>query len=78
MATLCVDLVDIKTEDENHQRENTKQGILHVQNNVPKAFKSENDIEHFDVKGDVVKTKLKCEIGNDSDSETVVCKRIRT
>ena len=37
-------------------------------------MKSENENENFDIQGDVVKTELKVEIGN--DSETVVCKRI--
>ena len=35
-------------------------------------------MEHFDVEGDVIKTELEVEIGNDSGSETVVCKRIST
>ena len=41
MATQEIDLVDTKPEDENHQREDTKPGILYdstiVKNNVPKA-----------------------------------------
>ena len=80
MKTLCVDLVDTKTEDQNYEREDTKQGILYdctiVQNNVPKALKSESKNEHYDVEGDVIKSEMKIERGNDSESETVVCKRI--
>ena len=77
METSCKDLVDAKTEDENHQIEDTKRGIMYdgtIVQNVPKAMKYEN--EHFDVKGDVVKCELKIETGNDSGTETVVCKRI--
>ena len=61
MAKLCIDLVDKKTEDENNQREDTKREILYVQNNVPKALKSDNENEHIDVEGDVIKTELKVE-----------------
>ena len=75
-----MDLVDTKTEAENRQREDTKQGILYdstiVQSNVPKAMKSENKNEHFDVEGDVVKSELKIERGNDSELETVEYERI--
>ena len=77
METLCIDLVDTKTEDENHQSEDTKRGIMYdgtIAHNLPKAMKSENENEHFDVEGDVIKTELKIERGN--DSETIVCKRI--
>ena len=80
MAKQEIDLVDSKTEGENHQREDTKPGILYdstiLQNNVPKAMKSENDNKNLDVEGNVIKTELRCEIGNDSDSETVACKRM--
>ena len=81
METLCIDLVDTKTDDENHQGEESKRGILCdgtvVQNYVPKLMKSENDKnEYFDVEVDVVKSELKIERGNESESETVVCKRI--
>ena len=69
----------MKTEDENHQGKDKKPGIFYdstiVHSNVPEAMKSENDNnEHFDVEGDVIKTELKVEIGN--DSETVVWKKI--
>ena len=80
MDTLCIDLIDTKTEDENEQREDTKRGILYdgtiLQNNVPKTMKSENENGHFDVEGDVIKTGLKVEIGNELETETVVSKRI--
>ena len=78
MESFCIDLVDAKTEDENHQSEDTKPGILYastvVQNNIPEAKKSEIENEHFDLDGDVMKTELKVEIGNNSGS--VVWKRI--
>ena len=55
-----------------------EEGILfdgaNTQNNVPKAMKCENEKEHFDVEGEVIKVELKMESGN--DSETVVNKRI--
>ena len=80
MAKLEIDFVDTKTEGENHHTEDIKPGILYdstiVQNNVPEAMKGECENDHFDVEGDVFKTELKCEIGNDSESETVICKRI--
>ena len=127
MATQCNNLIDIKTEDKNHQREETKPGILYdstiVQNvpkeqfgckvcpksfqlvtdllkhfkvhlhpkttkqkeqqtlkdwtpnlkcenenitighNVPKLVENENENEHFDVEGNVIKTELKVERG---------------
>ena len=45
-----------------------------IVDNVPKLVESKNENEQFDVEDDVIKTELKVEIGN--DSETVVCKRI--
>ena len=80
MAKLEIDLVDTKTEDENHQRLDTKPGILYdgtiVQSNAPKAMNNEDENEHFDVEGDVIKTELKVEREDDSESETVECKRV--
>ena len=79
MESFCIDLVDSKTEDENHQSEETKQGILFdgtIAHNLPKAMKSENENGHFDVEGDLIKTELKVEIGKDSDSTTVTSKRV--
>ena len=80
MAKIEIDLVNTNTEAEIHQTEDTKPGILHdstiLQNNIPIAKKSENENEHFDIKGDVVKTELKIERGNDSELETVEYERI--
>ena len=76
METICIDLVNTKTEDDDYQREDTKPGILYdstiVQNNVPEATKGENDNENFDI----FKNEFKNERGDDSESETVECKRI--
>ena len=75
METICIDLVHAKTDDENHQIEDNNGGIMFhgtIAHNLPKAIKSENENEHFDIEGDVIKTELKCVIGNDS----VVWKRI--
>ena len=73
MAKLEIDLVDIKTQDENHLREDTKWEILYdntvVENNVPKLMKSGNENDHFDVEGEVIKTEMKCERSNDSESD---------
>ena len=81
MAKLEIDLVDSKTEDENHQREDTKRGILYdgtiVQSNAPNAMNNEDENKHFDIEGDVMKIELKVAIGTNSESQTVVCKRIR-
>ena len=78
METLCIDLIDTKTEDENLQREDTKPGILYdstiLQDNGTKAMKNEHANEQFDLEGAVIKTELKCEIGD--DSESVVWNRI--
>ena len=70
MNSLCN---DNKIEDQNfrefHQKEDTKLGILHddsIITNVPIALKNDNENEHLDVKGDVIKPE------NDLDSETVV------
>ena len=79
MAIQCIDLVDTNTEDENHQREDTKRGILHdstIVHNVSKAMKSENENEQFDMEGEVVKTELKYERGNNLEPVTVVYNRI--
>ena len=60
IATLEIDFVDKKTGDENHQREDNKPGILNdrtIAHNVPKDMKSENENEHFDAEGDIIKTK---------------------
>ena len=64
METLRIDLVDTNTEDENNQRDDSKPGILYdgtIVHNVHKAKKSENENEHFDVEGNVVKSELKIE-----------------
>ena len=77
MATQWIDLVEINTEVENHQTEDTKRGILYDGTKVlnePKAMESYN--EHLDVEGDVIKTELKVERGDDSELETVVYNRI--
>ena len=64
MAKLEIDLVNTKTEAENHQTEDTKPGILHdstlLQNNIPIAMRNENENEdeHFDVEGNVFKMEL--------------------
>ena len=80
MAKLEIDLLDTSTEVENHQTEATKPGILHdsaIVYDAPKAKNfCENESEHFDVEGDVVKKELKVEIGSVSGSQTLVCKRI--
>ena len=79
MDKIEINLVDTKTEDENHQREETKPGILYdstIVHNLPKAMKSENENGHFDVEGELIKTELKVEIGKDSDSTTVTSKRV--
>ena len=74
------DFIDSKTEDGNHQREETKRGILYQStfvHNVPEALeamKSENEHENFDVEGDVVKFELK--VDSDSESGPEVCKTI--
>ena len=44
--------------------------------NVPKAIKRENENEGFDIEGDVIKTEMKVERGNDLESETEGNKRI--
>ena len=49
METPCIDLVGIKTEEENHQREDTKRGLMYdrtLPHNLPKELKSENEKEH--------------------------------
>ena len=74
------DFIDSKTEDGNHQREETKRGILYQStfvHNVPEALeamKSENEHENFDVEGDVVKFELK--VDSDSESGPEACKTI--
>ena len=78
MSKIEIDLVNTSTQDENHQSEDIKPGVLYDGNiglNEPKAMKSEKENEHVDVEGDVVKTELKVERGNDSESETFECKR---
>ena len=60
------------------QEGDNKPGILfdgaNAQNNVPQAMKCDNEKEHFDVEGEVVKVELKIESGN--DPKKVVSERI--
>ena len=51
-----------------------QESYMTVQDNGTKAMKNEHANEQFDLEGAVIKTELKCEIGD--DSESVVWNRI--
>ena len=68
MAKLEINLVDTKTEDENHPSEETKRGILFdstIDQNLPKVKKSVSENERFEVRGDIIKIEPKADIENE-------------
>ena len=63
MAKLEIDLVDMKTDVENHQTEDTKPGIFHDATNIAKeADENEQNKQNVKMENDLQNTNRHCEI----------------